>query len=66
MAFLVALIPGPSKHQRSLAGGSPSPGFRALVNGLLAKLQSAGALDEEQLQAALADELLLRTAGDPP
>jgi Transglycosylase len=61
MALLVALIPGPVKYQRSLAGGHPSPGFRPLVNGLLAKLRSVDALSEEAYQAALADELSVRT-----
>ncbi len=61
MALLVALIPGPVKYQRSLASGTPSPGFRPLVNGLLAKLRSVDALTEEEYQAALADELPVRT-----
>jgi Transglycosylase len=61
MALLVALIPGPVKYQRSLASGHPSPGFRPLVNGLLAKLRSVDALSEEAYQAALADELAVRT-----
>jgi membrane peptidoglycan carboxypeptidase len=61
MALLVSLIPGPVKYQRSLAGGHPSPGFRPLVNCLLAKLRSVDALDEEAYQAALADDLPVRT-----
>jgi membrane peptidoglycan carboxypeptidase len=66
MAFLVALIPGPLKYQRSFADGTLSPGFRPLVDALLAKLRSAEALSEEQYQAAMADELLVRTGQDPP
>jgi hypothetical protein len=61
MALLVALIPGPVKYQRSLAGGHPSPGFRPLVNGLLAKLRSVDALSEEAYEEAISDELPLST-----
>jgi len=57
MAFLVALIPGPVKYQRSIASGTPSPGFRPLVDRLLAKLRSVGALSEDQYETALADDL---------
>jgi hypothetical protein len=57
MALLVALIPGPLKYQRSLASGTPSPGFRPLVDRLLAKLRSVDALSEEQYYDALADDL---------
>jgi hypothetical protein len=57
MALLVALIPGPVKYQRSLATGTPSPGFRPLVDRLLAKLRSVDALSEEQYQSALAEDL---------
>jgi len=59
MAFLVALIPGPVKYQRSLAGGTPSPGFLPLVDNLLAKLRAQDALTEAQYEAALAEPLLL-------
>ena len=55
MAFLVALIPGPLKYQGSFADGTPSPGFCALVDNLLAKLRSLSALDEAAYQAALAE-----------
>jgi hypothetical protein len=62
MAFLVALIPGPLKYQGSFADGTLSPGFRQLVNDLLAKLRSIDALTEGQYQDALADELVVDTA----
>jgi Transglycosylase len=64
MAFLVALIPGPVKYQASFADGTPSPGFRPLVDNLLAKLRSVDALTEEQYRAALADSIAVLTA--PP
>jgi hypothetical protein len=60
-AFLVALIPGPVKYQRSFARGTVSPGFRPLIDSLLAKLRSVDALGEEEYQAALAEPLLVRT-----
>jgi len=63
MALLVALIPGPVKYQRSLARGTPSPGFRPLVDRLLAKLRSVDALSEEQYYAALADDLQVAVPG---
>jgi hypothetical protein len=56
-AFLVALIPGPVKYQRSFADGTPSPGFRQLVDRLLVKLRSVDALTEEQYEAARAEDL---------
>jgi penicillin-binding protein 1A len=59
MAFLVALIPGPVKYQRSFSGGTPSSGFRPLIDDLLAKLHSVDALNQEQYEAALAEELLV-------
>jgi membrane peptidoglycan carboxypeptidase len=62
MAFLVALIPGPRKYQRSFASGTLSPGFRPLVDRLLAKLRSVGGLSEEEYQAALAEELWVEKA----
>jgi Transglycosylase len=57
MAFLVALIPGPVKYQRSFADGTPSPAFRQLVDKLLVKLRSVDALNEEAYEAARAEEL---------
>jgi transglycosylase-like protein len=65
MAFLVALIPGPIKYQRSFASGTLSPGFRPLVDRLLAKLRSVGGLSEEEYQAALAEELWVPPATGP-
>jgi hypothetical protein len=62
MAFLVALIPGPVKYQRSFADGSLSPGFRPLVDSLLAKLRSVDLLTEDEYQAARNEELQIRTA----
>ena len=63
MALLVALIHGPVKYQRSLAGGTPSPGFRPLVDRLLAKLRSVDAISEEEYETALTDELRVVPAG---
>ena len=63
MAFLVALIPGPVKYQRSFADGSLSLGFRPLVDSLLAKLRSVDLITEDEYQAARNEELQIRTAG---
>jgi membrane peptidoglycan carboxypeptidase len=57
MAFLVALIPGPIKYQRSFASGILSPGFRPLVDHLLEKLRSVDALGEQEYEAARVEEL---------
>jgi membrane peptidoglycan carboxypeptidase len=65
MAFLVSLIPGPTKYQRSLASGTPSPAFRSLVHDLLAKLRSVDAITEEQYQAALVEELIVDAVPRP-
>jgi membrane peptidoglycan carboxypeptidase len=64
MAFLVAIIPGPIKYQRSLASGTPSPGLRVLIDNLLAKLRSVDAIGEEEYQRALG-ELILVAGGRP-
>jgi transglycosylase-like protein len=66
MAFLVALIPGPIKYQRSFEGGSLSPGFEPLVTNLLVKLRSTNALSEEEYAAALAQTLAFRRADPLP
>jgi membrane peptidoglycan carboxypeptidase len=60
MAFLVSLIPGPVKYQSSFAHGTPGPGFRQLVDALLAKLRAADALTEEEYQRALAEEIVVQ------
>jgi membrane peptidoglycan carboxypeptidase len=57
MAFLVALIPGPLKYQRSFASGTLSPGFRPLVDNLLVKLRSVEALGQREYEEAMAEEL---------
>jgi monofunctional biosynthetic peptidoglycan transglycosylase len=57
MAFLVALIPGPLKYQRSFAGGTPTPFFEGRIVTLLTKLHAVGALGDEEYQSALAAPL---------
>jgi penicillin-binding protein 1A len=63
MTFLVSLIPGPVKYQRSLAGGVPTPFFDGLMTTLLTRLQSVGALSETECAAAVAEPLALVSAG---
>jgi len=60
MAFLVSLIPGPVKYQSSFAHGTPGPGFRQLVDTLLAKLRSEDALTEEEYRQALDEEIVVQ------
>jgi hypothetical protein len=60
MAFLVVLIPGPLKYQRSIATGTPTPSFEGMMVTLLGKLQAVGALSEQEYQAALNAPLDLR------
>jgi hypothetical protein len=60
MAFLVSLVPGPLKYQRSFAGGTPTPFFEGLMATLLAKLNAVGALGDEEYRLALAEPLDLR------
>jgi membrane peptidoglycan carboxypeptidase len=64
IAFLVSMIPGPVKYQRSIQGGEVTRGFDTLVNNLLVKLRSVDALSEEEFQRALAETLVFR--GEPP
>jgi len=66
IAFLVSLIPGPVKYQISFAHGTPGPGFRQLVDALLAKLRSADALSEEEYRQALNEEILVQGPGTSP
>ncbi|MEO8062877.1 MAG: biosynthetic peptidoglycan transglycosylase [Pseudomonadota bacterium] len=65
MAFLVAIIPGPIKYQRSFARGTPGPGLRVLIDNLLAKLRSVEAIDEDEYQRALDDPIVV-TDGEQP
>jgi hypothetical protein len=64
MAFLVAIIPGPIKYQSSFAHGTPGPGLRSLIEELLAKLRSVGAIGEEEYRHAL-DEPIVVAGGGP-
>ena len=60
MVFLVSLLPGPVKYQRSFEGGVPTPFFEGLMATLLVKLASVSALSEAEQMAALAAPLGLR------
>ena len=60
IAFLVVLIPGPVKYQRSFNEGALTSGLEPLVINLLAKLRSVDALSEEQYLAARAETLEFR------
>ncbi len=62
IAFLVSMIPGPIKYQRSIEGGELRPGFEVLVNNLLVKLRSVDALTEEQYLQAREEKLAFRGA----
>ena len=64
MAFLVALIPGPIKYQRSFAHGTPGPGLRSLIDELLAELRSVHAIGEEEYLQALGEPIVV--AGSRP
>jgi membrane peptidoglycan carboxypeptidase len=64
-AFLVALIPGPIKYQRSFRDGALSPAFESLVANVLTKLRSVDAIDEAQYETALAEPLLIRPSAAP-
>jgi membrane peptidoglycan carboxypeptidase len=60
IAFLVSLIPGPLKYQRSFPDGVPTAFFEGLMTALLTKLLSVGALTAEEYDAALGAPLGLR------
>jgi Transglycosylase len=62
MAFLIAIIPGPIKYQRSFARGTPGPGLRLLIDNLLAKLRSVEAIGEEEYQRALGETIVVAGA----
>ncbi len=66
IAFLVSLIPGPLKYQRSFATGTPTPFFEGLMTTLFGKLVDVGALSEADYAAALAEPLDLVTAPTEP
>jgi membrane peptidoglycan carboxypeptidase len=59
IAFLVTLIPGPVKYQSSFSSGVPSKWFSSMIDRLLVKLASVNAIDEEALQAALEEQLVI-------
>ena len=65
MAFLVSIIPGPIKYQRSFARGTPGPGLRSLIDGLLGKLRSVNAIGEEEYQRALGETIVVAGARQP-
>jgi transglycosylase-like protein len=65
MAFLVAIIPGPIKYQRSFARGTPGPGLRLLIDNLLAKLRSVEAIGEEEYQRALGETIVVAAGVRP-
>ena len=65
MAFLVAIIPGPIKYQRSFARGTPGPGLRLLIDNLLAKLLSVQAISEEEYQRALSEPIVVAGGRQP-
>jgi hypothetical protein len=65
MAFLVAIIPGPIKYQRSFARGTPGPGLRLLIDNLLAKLKSVEAIGEEEYQRALGESIVVNVGRQP-
>jgi penicillin-binding protein 1A len=60
IAFLVVLIPGPVKYQRSFNEGALTSGLEPLVTNLLAKLRSVDALSEEEYLAARSETLEFR------
>jgi hypothetical protein len=66
MAFLVVLIPGPIKYQRSFNQGALSSGLEPLVTNLLAKLRSVDALSEEEYAAALEETLVFTRSSAAP
>jgi hypothetical protein len=66
MAFLVSIIPGPIKYQSSFARGTPGPGLRLLIDGLLAKLRSVEAIGEEEYRAALVEPIVVAAARFSP
>jgi hypothetical protein len=59
MAFLVSIIPGPIKYQRSFARGTPGPGLRTLIDALLAKLRSVDAISETEYRQALGETIIV-------
>jgi hypothetical protein len=65
MAFLVSIIPGPIKYQRSFAHGTPGPGLRSLIDALLGKLRSVHAVGEEEYLQALGEPIVVG-GGRPP
>jgi hypothetical protein len=63
MAFLICLIPSPVRYHQAHGAGKLGPGMEHLVRNLLAKLRSVDAIDEEQYQQALAEQLAFAPEG---
>jgi len=66
MAFLVSIIPGPIKYQASFAHGTPGPGLQLLIDDLLAKLRSVGAISDEEYHRSLLEPITVAGASAPP
>lgn len=62
VAFLVSMIPGPIKYQRSIQGGELRRGMETLVNNLLVKMRSIDVISEETFERAKAETLTFRGA----
>lgn len=62
IAFLVSMIPGPVKYQRSIQGGELRHGMEILVNNLLTKVRSVDAITEEEFARATSEPLVFRGA----
>lgn len=62
IAFLVSMIPGPVKYQRSIQGGELRRGMEILVNNLLTKVRSVDAITEEEFARATSEPLVFRGA----
>lgn len=62
IVFLVSMIPGPIKYQRSFPEGTPTPFFEEMMAALLAKLQLVHALSDDEYQAALVAPLDLQNS----
>ena len=63
MAFLVCVIPSPTRYHQAHPTGRLGPGMEQLTANLLAKLRSVDAISEDEYAQALGEEIQFRPEG---
>ena len=65
MVFLICIIPSPVRYHQVHGAGRVGPGMDQIMANLLAKLRSVDALDDDQYEGALTEQLAFRPENGP-